>query len=128
MFSSKMNINKINRCHKRALRTVYDKFELDFNSLLAINSDITIHTRHLQFLMVEVYKALKALSPEFMHNLFETKETKYALRRKNLLTLPEANSVKYGLTLFILGRTLKARHRFKPLSFFSCLIIFVKTF
>ena len=79
MFSSKMNINKINRCHKRALRTVYDKFELDFNSLLAINSDITIHTRHLQFLMVEVYKALKALSPEFMHNLFETKETKYAL-------------------------------------------------
>ena len=47
--------------------------------------------------MVEVYKALKALSPEFMHNLFETKETKYALRRKNLLTLPEANSVKYGL-------------------------------
>ena len=83
MFSSKMNINKINRCHKRALRTVYDNFELDFNSLLAINSDITIHTRHLQFLMVEVYKALKALSPEFMHNLFETKETKYDLRKKS---------------------------------------------
>ena len=31
------------------------------------------------------------------------------------------------LTLFILGRALKSRERFKPLKFFSRLIIFVKT-
>ena len=37
--------------------------------------------------MTEVFKALNGLSPEFVSELFQKKETQYSLRQPNLLRL-----------------------------------------
>ena len=46
----------INKLHKRALRTVYNNFNLEFDELLQIDKSCSIHVKHLRTLMVEIYK------------------------------------------------------------------------
>ena len=46
--------------------------------------------------MIEVYKTLNNLTPEFMQEIFKIKNQPYNLRRTNLLQLPPCLSRKYG--------------------------------
>ena len=59
-------------------------------------NDITIHQKHLQRLMIEIYKIVNQDSPELLWNTFTRKTQPYNLRNKNLLKLPPTKSVKYG--------------------------------
>ena len=46
--------------------------------------------------MLEVYKCLKNENPSFMWNMFQEKSIQYNLRSRNLLMLPQTNTIKYG--------------------------------
>ena len=43
--------------------------------------------------MLEVYKCLKNENPSFMWNKFHEKSIQYNLRSKNLLMLPQTNTI-----------------------------------
>ena len=96
MFCRKVDKAKINKIHKRALRIVYNNFDLSLEELLEIDNGCTIHQKHLQFLMIEVFKSINHLNPELLWDLFCPKQQPYNLRNQMLVTLPSAKSTKYG--------------------------------
>ena len=97
MFANKCSIDKILKIHKRTLQIVYDVYDESYENLLNRSDDISIHQKHLRYLAIEVYKSLTKLNPGFMWNFFERNHTPYNLRRGDLLLLPPAKSIRYGV-------------------------------
>ena len=93
MFCSKSLNTQINKIHKRGLKAIYREEELSFDQLLTIDNGITVHTKNLITLLVEVFKTLAGLNPSFMANIFIPKHTNYNLRSANLLEIPKARSI-----------------------------------
>ena len=62
--------NKINNLHFRALRMVYADELSTFEELLKKDDSVTIHHRNLQFLVIEMFKVIKGISPLFMEHIF----------------------------------------------------------
>ena len=54
--------------HKRALRIIYGDHKTSFSELLNIAKSVTIHQRNLQYLLIEMYKVKKGISPTIIHN------------------------------------------------------------
>ena len=55
-----------------------------------------IHTRHLQILMTETFKALNQESPHLVWDIFQLKEVTYNLRQKPILKILPARTKTYG--------------------------------
>ncbi len=96
MFCHKSDMNMINKTHKRALRTVYNDHTLDLPELFGLENCDSIHNRHLQLLMVEVYKTINKHNPQLLWDLFPLKEMPYNLRTISLIKLPKTHTVTYG--------------------------------
>ena len=62
---------KINKVHERALRIVYGDHKTKFSELLNIDKSVTIHQRNLQYLLIEIYKVEKGISPTIMNEIFQ---------------------------------------------------------
>ena len=93
----RVEINEINRTHKRALRTLYRDYESTFEELLDRGDTKTTHKKNLQNLMVEIYKSMNHLNPEYMWDFFVKKDVPYNLRTKELCKLPSVSSQRYGI-------------------------------
>ena len=87
MFSSKGDNRKIDSTQARALRVVLFNFALSRNELYSSLNVVPIHTTCLQFLLIEVFKSIHKLNPEFMWDMFVVKHQKILLRKKVLLNL-----------------------------------------
>ena len=96
MFCAKGDMKTIIKVHKRALRTIHNNFNLSYNELLDLDNSCTIHQKHLQCLMIEIYKALNENGPLLVKELFTTKEQPYNLRNQHILKLPSARSITFG--------------------------------
>ena len=97
MFHDRKTSHKINRLHERALRVVYKDHTLSFAELLEKDESVTIHTRNLHSLAIELYKVKHDLSPILMNNIFLEKQS-YAskLRSQCDFFCPQINTVHYG--------------------------------
>ena len=73
MFSSAQSVNKIEDLQKRALRLLYDDFEVSYEDLLSKGGKPTMNVRSLKTLCVEIYKTLNDLNPSFTNNIFRLK-------------------------------------------------------
>ena len=100
MFCSKSLNTQINKIHKRGLKVIYREEELSFDQLLTMDNGITVHTKNLTTLLVEVFKTLAGLNPSFMANIFVPKHTNYNLRSANVLEILKARSITYGTNSF----------------------------
>ena len=96
MFHSRYLNNKINKIHERALRIAYKDYESSFNTLLEKDTSVTIHTKNLQNLMIEMFKTKENINPPFMKELFRERKNTYNLRNNNEFMLPRAKTVAYG--------------------------------
>ena len=63
--------NKTNEIHDRALRIVYSDHKISFSELLKIDKSVTIHKKDLQYLLIEIYKIKKGISPTIMNKIFQ---------------------------------------------------------
>ena len=97
LFCGKTANENIDRVHKRALRVLLDDHESTFEVLLAKNNETTIHIQNLHVLMIEIYKTLNCTNPSFVQECFVRKDTKYDLRTKDLLQIPAAKSIMFGI-------------------------------
>ena len=97
MFCSKKAYTKIKNIHFRSLKLVFDNYEMTYEELLEMCNSVSIHSLHLQSLMIEIFKCVNSLNPEFMWSLFENKNLIYNLRQKSLLRIPSINNKKIGL-------------------------------
>ena len=85
MCHSRAKNNKINRLHERFLRMIYEDKTSTFEQLLEKNSSVSIHTRNLYFLTLEMFKVVKGLAPTIINDLCLLKETNnYNLTVRNV--------------------------------------------
>ena len=97
MFCRKSSDSIIKKTHRRALSALLFRFDLDLPELLELHGSQTVHTKHLQILMTEVFKSLNKLNPEFMWDCFEFKNTPYNLRSVKTVILPPSKTKSFGI-------------------------------
>ena len=91
MIHNKKSNKKINKVHERALRIVYGDHKTSFLELLNIDKSVTIHQRNLQYLLIEIYKVKKGISPTIMNEIFQFFENPVYEHRSGV-HLPSRNS------------------------------------
>ena len=65
MLCGEILCSKIEKVHHMTLNVVYGIDDSYDNLLLSINS-VSIHQRHLRFLVTEIFKSISHINPEFM--------------------------------------------------------------
>ena len=96
MFHSRYLNNRINKLHERALRLVYKDDTLDFQELLDLHNDVTLHQKNLQRLAIEMYKVKHKIAPVLFQKLFKKKEISHHLSHQATWLLPRVNTVNFG--------------------------------
>ena len=86
---------KIQKINHKTLKVIYQSNNT-YEELLELSETVSIHQRHLRFLVTEVYKSTSYLNPKFMCSFFTHKEIPYNLRKGQVLSLPPARSTYYG--------------------------------
>ena len=61
MFHSRTPNNRINKLHERCLRIIYNNKVSSFEDLLELDRSVSVHTRNLQTLAIEMLRYLKIL-------------------------------------------------------------------
>ena len=95
MFCRKTLYSKIEKIHHKTLKVIYESNDTYENLLLQSNT-VSVHQRHLRFLMIEIYKSISQLNPQFMWSFFTYKGILYNLRKGPILGLPKTHSCYYG--------------------------------
>ena len=98
MIASQNSKLKVNKIYRRTLPMVYDDYNSTYEELFASHDDISIHQKHPKRLVIEVYKSLMNLNPEFMWNFFKNNPIPSILRNGNTCILPPAWSSHYGVS------------------------------
>ena len=80
MFTSQYLNNALNSIHERALRLIYNDYELPFERILEDNKQKGIHQKNTESLAIEIYKFQAGLTPPIISGLFVTRENNYNLR------------------------------------------------
>ena len=96
MFCNKTSNNQINKIRKRSLRLIYEMQDANFEDLLLKDNSWSVHESNIHTLLIEIYKSINNLSPPIMKNFFDLKNSRYDLRSKQLLKLPETSTSRYG--------------------------------
>ena len=65
MFCNKICYTVIDIIQKRALRALYNAYDLSLDELLQLDGSVRIHTMHIRFLMIEVFKTVHGSNPCF---------------------------------------------------------------
>ena len=92
MFTSRYLNNALNSIYKRALRLIYNDYELPFDRILEDNKQKSIHQKNIESLAIEIYKFQAGLTPPIMSDLFVTRENNCNLRNFQVLE----SSLKFG--------------------------------
>ena len=98
MFTSKNSMLNTNKTYRRTLRVVYDVYNSTYEELFDSHSDISIQQKYLKHLVIEVYKSLMNLNPEFMRSFFKNNPIPYNLRNGNICILLPTRSSQYGIS------------------------------
>ena len=79
MFCSKTSYKKIEQIQKRGLRIVYNKPIVSLEELLIHDQGISVHCRHINTLLTEIYKTFSGENPYFLKSIFKKKDVIYNL-------------------------------------------------
>ena len=69
---------KIEKNHHRTLRAIY-QYEEFYESFLLKSSSVSVHQKHLHFLVTEIYKSTTQINPEFTWFYFSYNNISYNL-------------------------------------------------
>ena len=71
MFCRKTLYSKTEKIHHKTLKVIYESNDTYENLLLQSNT-VSVHQRHFTFLMIEIYKSISQLNPQFMWSRIKT--------------------------------------------------------
>ena len=90
--------NKINRLHERCLRTVYNDNLSSFQNMLDQDRSVSVHTRNLQTLTIEIYKVSKGIAPAtFAYILRCNSRANYDLRYQSYFSKLLVKLIFHGM-------------------------------
>lgn len=99
-FCNKKCEKKLEKLQERGLRIVSGDYKSDYISLLNKFNLTTLATNRTLSMVFEVYKARNNLSPKYVCDMFQTKDSNYNLIRGEQLKVNHKRSTKYGLRSF----------------------------
>ena len=91
MICHKTTYLKMQKIHHKTLKVIYHS-DASYDDLLQLSNSVSLHQRHLQFLLTEIYKNTGTLNLQFMWSYFKYREVSYNLRRGPILFIPPARS------------------------------------
>ena len=96
MFINRGTNQKINRLHERSLRILYKDDTSSFEELLTKDNSVTVHSRNIQLLAIEMYKVKNNISPNYIREIFPFSNSNYNTRTSNTFERPRVNTVVWG--------------------------------
>ena len=96
MFHSRKTSKRINQLHERALRLIYNNYELTFEELLDKDGSFCVHHYNIQTLAIELYKVYNNLSESIFSDLLTRNTNNYNLRTTSDFLIPQINTVLKG--------------------------------
>ena len=66
VFCEKKAHSAIRKVYYRTLKIIYNDFYALFDEPLKINKSKSIHNRHLEFLLIEIFRSLNHLNPKLI--------------------------------------------------------------
>ena len=89
--------DKINRLHERCLRIVYNDKLSSFQNLLDQDRSVSVNTRSLHTLAIEMYKVSKSIAPKIFADIFSCNSRgNYDLRYQSEFSRPLVKSLFDG--------------------------------
>ena len=80
--------------------TFYNEPHMSLEELLIHDKGISLHRKHINILLTEIYKTFSGENPCFMKSVFMKNDVIYNFRTSNLLILPKINTKRFGLYSF----------------------------
>lgn len=99
-FCSKSNSEKLEKLQFRALKIVFNDYTASYTTLLDKVKLPTLHMNRLRCIATETYKCIHNLSPVYLRDLVEIKESVYSFRYENTVKVPTVRTVAYGQRSF----------------------------
>ena len=99
-FTSRESIDKIDKIQERALRFVLKDHISDYKNLLLKSGFDSFRIYAVKCLMIELFKILEGITPNYLSDLFVKADTPYDTRDKNKLIQPLKRTTTYGLRSF----------------------------
>ena len=99
-FCSKTNTEKLEKLQFRALRIVFSDYTSSYEELLNRIQLLTLHMSRLRCIASEAYKCINNISPVYLRDLVEIKQSNYTFRYQNTAKLPTVRTVTYGQRSF----------------------------
>ena len=96
----KVNSNKLEKLHVRAMRIIFDDYETPSDVLMSDNNILPLSTQRIKFLLVEVYKCMNGLNPEYLNVMFINKDISYNLRNNKIVKQNAFKTMTYGYRSF----------------------------
>ena len=96
MFHNRIMNNKINRLHERCMRLIYADKTSSFEEQLEQVKSISIHTRNLQMLAIEMIKVYRSTYPPIFSELFRRHDICYNLLSNSNFAVSDVKSVFHG--------------------------------
>ena len=96
MFHSHFINNKINHLHERCLRLLYRDKSASSEKILKQGKSVTIHTRNLQILATDIFKAYRNISPPIFSEIFHQSDINYNSQINSEFVMTSIRSVFYG--------------------------------
>ena len=81
------------KIHHKSLKVIYQS-DASYDDLLQLSNSVSLHQRHLQFLLTEIYKSTGNLNPQWSYCKY--RKVPYNLRQGPVLFIPPARSTIYG--------------------------------
>ena len=69
---------------------VYNNYVATYDELLALENKLKTHQKHLQFLVIEIYKSKYKLNSSFMQKTYKEKNIPYLRRRGTFVSIPNS--------------------------------------
>ena len=94
MFCHKTTYLKMQKIHHNTLKVIYQS-DVSYDDLLQLRNNVSLHQRHLQFLLTEIYESTGTFNPQFIWSYFKYREVPYNLKRGPELFIPSVRSTIY---------------------------------
>ena len=100
IFCGKSNSSKLEKLNERALRIVFNDYNSTYENILREAKALSLSMLRLKYMIIEVYKCIYKLNPEYMNDMFLLKESGYDLRDTSIAYQPKFKSITFGYRSF----------------------------
>ena len=96
-FCGASNSAKLEKLQFRALKFIFDRYDLDYSTLLRMANLPTLELSRMKNIATEVYKAVQGSNPEYINRVFKPNAHGYSLRAKYTVRASTCHTTKGGL-------------------------------